>query len=371
MIHRIIEDSMSKDMNFKKAIFLTGPRQVGKTTLVNLLLSQKETLYISGDNPQDRIQFSNPSLKEILQLIADFDYIFIDEAQRMENIGLTVKMIVDSKLKKQVIVSGSSAIGLANKIHEPLTGRKWEYELFPLCWRELVTHFKFATLRKQLDDLLIYGSYPEVVTETTQRERILKSLAGSYLYKDILELVDIKKPDLLLRLLHALALQIGSEVSYNELANTLRADRETIVRYIDLLEKSYVIFKLMPYHTNQRKEISAKPKIYFYDLGVRNTIIGAFQSLQSRQDIGGLWENFIIVEKLKLIRYLQEDKKLYYWRNTQQAEIDLVEVSPDGINAYEIKCNAKSKAKFSATFVNQYQPTNTLVIHRDNFWEFL
>jgi uncharacterized protein len=282
----------------------------------------------------------------------------------MENIGLTVKMIVDAKLKKQVIVSGSSAIGLANKIHEPLTGRKWEYELFPLCWRELVTHFKFATQLKGLDDLLIYGSYPEVITETTQRERILKSLAGSYLYKDILELVDIKKPDLLLRLLHALALQIGSEVSYNELANKLQADRETIMRYTDLLEKSYVIFKLMPHHSNQRKEISAKPKIYFYDLGVRNTIINAFQPIQNRQDIGGLWENFIIVEKLKLIRYLQEDKKLYYWRNTQQAEIDLVEVSPNEINAYEIKWNAKAKVKFSSTFINQYNPSNTLARYR-------
>jgi uncharacterized protein len=371
MIQRTLSKILLESIDFKKAIILLGPRQVGKTTILKELVAEKNTLFIDGDDIEDRLTYSNPKKRQLLALIADYEYIFIDEAQRFENIGLTIKMIIDAKLNKQVIVSGSSAFELANTIQEPLTGRKWEYNLFPLSWAELKKHFKLAQLLPMLDDILIYGSYPDVITATTKKEQLLKSLAGSYLYKDILELADIKKPDLLVKLLKALAFQIGSEVNFNELSNSLQVDRQTIIRYIDLLEKCFVIFKLQPFSGNLRNEITAKPKIYFYDLGVRNAIISNFEPLANRQDVGLLFENFFIAERLKIIAYEQKNVAMHYWRNTQQAEIDYLEVSSNMINAYELKWNPKTKVKFSKSFTENYNPQNTVVVNKENFWEYL
>lgn len=370
MITRTITQNLVADCDNKKAIVVIGPRQVGKTTLIQKIVEGKKTLFFNGDDPQTRLQLATANFQFLLQLVTDYDTIVIDEAQRIENIGVAVKMLIDAKLNKQFILTGSSSLDLGNQINEPLTGRKWEHQLFPLSWSEIKNHYSFANAYARLEEFLIYGMYPEVVTETNKQKRLLQ-LSGSYLYQDILELVNIKKPDLLMKLLNALALQLGSEVSYNELAKILGVDRMTVINYIDLLEKVYVIFRLHPFSTNQRNEITAKPKIYFYDNGIRNAIIGQFNPLQSRQDVGALFENFFISEKMKQLKYKGFYGKTHYWRNTQQAEIDFIEINEGEISAFEIKYNPNKKVNFTKSFTEKYHPKETLVVNKDNFWEYL
>ena len=370
MITRTITQNLIADCDNKKAIIVIGPRQVGKTTLIQKIVEGKKTLFLNGDDPQTRLQLATANFQFLLQLVTDYDTIVIDEAQRIENLGVAVKMLIDAKLNKQFILTGSSSLDLGNKINEPLTGRKWEHQLFPLSWSEIKNHYSFANAYARLEEFLIYGMYPEVVTEANKQKRLLQ-LSGSYLYQDILELVNIKKPDLLMKLLNALALQLGGEVSYNELAKILGVDRMTVINYIDLLEKVYVIFRLHPFSTNQRNEITAKPKIYFYDNGIRNAIIGQFNPLQSRQDVGALFENFFISEKMKQLNYKGFYGKTHYWRNTQQAEIDFIEINEGEISAYEIKYNPNKKVNFTKSFTEKYHPKETLVVNKDNFWEYL
>jgi uncharacterized protein len=370
MIERIVTKTLLDDWDQRKAIVLMGPRQVGKTTLIQNLVKDKKTLWLNGDNPQTRLSLSNASFNYLMQLVVDYDVIVVDEAQRIENIGLSIKMLIDAQLNKQFILTGSSSLDLGNQINEPLTGRKWEHYLFPLSWGELKKHYTFASVIPKLDEFLIYGMYPEVVTHDNKQKRLLQ-LSSSYLYQDILELVNIKKPDLLIKLLNALALQLGSEVSYNELSKILGVDRNTVVTYIDLLEKVFVLFRLHPFSGNQRNEITSKPKIYFYDNGIRNAIIGQFNALNNRQDVGALFENFFISEKMKQLNYAGFYGKTHYWRNTQQAEIDFIEVLENEISAYEIKYNPAKKVHFSKSFTGVYAPKNTFVVNRDNFWEFL
>ncbi len=370
MIKRDISSSVLEDWDNRKAIVVLGPRQVGKTTLIQSLVKEKNVLWLNGDDPQTRLTISSANLNFLLNVVADYDVVVIDEAQRIGNIGLAIKMLVDAKLNKQFIVTGSSSLELGNQINEALTGRKWEHQLFPLSWNEIKNHYSFATAISRFEEFMIYGLYPEVVT-SDKKQKVLLQLAGSYLYKDILELVNIKKPDLLMKLLNAVALQLGSEVSYNELAKILSVDRMTVVNYLDLLEKVFVIFRLYPYSTNQRNEITSKPKIYFFDNGIRNAIIGQFQHLQNRQDTGALFENFIISEKIKQLRYQGFYGKTHYWRNTQQAEIDFIEVSENEITAFEIKYSPTKKVIFSRSFTDKYHPKNKFVINKSNFWEFL
>lgn len=370
MITRTITQNLIADCDNKKAIVVIGPRQVGKTTLIQKIVEGKKTLFLNGDDPQTRLQLATANFQFLLQLVTDYDTIVIDEAQRIENVGVAVKMLIDAKLNKQFILTGSSSLDLGNKINEPLTGRKWEHQLFPLSWSEIKNHYSFANAYARLEEFLIYGMYPEVVTEANKQKRLLQ-LSGSYLYQDILELVNIKKPDLLMKLLNALALQLGGEVSYNELAKILGVDRMTVINYIDLLEKVYVIFRLHPFSTNQRNEITAKPKIYFYDNGIRNAIIGQFNPLQSRQDVGALFENFFISEKMKQLNYKGFYGKTHYWRNMQQAEIDFIEINEGEILAYEIKYNPNKKVNFTKSFTEKYHPKETLVVNKDNFWEYL
>jgi uncharacterized protein len=370
MITRTITQNLVADCDNKKAIVVIGPRQVGKTTLIQKIVEGKKTLFLNGDDPQTRLQLATANFQFLLQLVTDYDTIVIDEAQRIENVGVAVKMLIDAKLNKQFILTGSSSLDLGNKINEPLTGRKWEHQLFPLSWSEIKNHYSFANAYARLEEFLIYGMYPEVVTEANKQKRLLQ-LSGSYLYQDILELVNIKKPDLLMKLLNALALQLGGEVSYNELAKILGVDRMTVINYIDLLEKVYVIFRLHPFSTNQRNEITAKPKIYFYDNGIRNAIIGQFNPLQSRQDVGALFENFFISEKMKQLNYKGFYGKTHYWRNMQQAEIDFIEINEGEILAYEIKYNPNKKVNFTKSFTEKYHPKETLVVNKDNFWEYL
>lgn len=370
MIKRTLTPIVLEDFDRKKAIILVGPRQVGKTTLIHNLVEGKKVLFLNGDDPQTRLQFSNATFQFLIQTVSDYDVIVIDEAQRIENIGLTVKMLIDAKLNKQFILTGSSSLDLGNQINEPLTGRKWEHQLYPISWNEIKNHYSFANAYARLEEFLIYGMYPEVVTEA-KKQKILLQISGSYLYQDILELVNIKKPDLLMKLLNALALQLGSEVSYNELSKILGVDRMTVINYINLLEKVYVIFRLHPFSGNQRNEITSKPKIYFYDNGIRNAIIGQFNPLQNRLDVGALFENFFISEKMKMNAYSGFYGKTYYWRNTQQAEIDFIEVIEGEITAYEIKYNPNKKVYFTKSFTEKYHPKHTLAINNANFWEYL
>lgn len=370
MIKREISKQLLNDWDNKKAIILLGPRQVGKTTLIQELVKDNNVLKINGDDPQTRLQLSNANFNFLKNLVEGYDTIFIDEAQRIENVGITAKMLIDANLGKQLIITGSSSLDLGNKINEPLTGRKWEHQLFPLSWKEIRDEFSFAEAINRFEEFLIYGMYPEVVT-STDKKRILLSLSGSYLYKDVLELVNIKMPDLLIKLLNALAIQLGNEVSYNELAKILGVDRQTVINYIDLLEKAFVVFRFYPYSTNLRNEITSKPKIYFYDNGIRNAIIGRFSPLVSREDVGALFENFFISERKKRLKYDHFYGTAHFWRNTQQAEIDYIEINEGKINAYELKYNPKRKVIFTKSFTEKYHPKNTFVVNKDNFWEFL
>ena len=297
--------------------------------------------------------------------------IVIDEAQRLENIGLSAKMIIDTNRNIQLFISGSSALEIASKINEPLTGRKWEYRLYPFSWRELTDQFSFAKVHPRLEEFLITGMYPDVVNNPQSSIETLNNLAGSYLYKDILEIGGVRRPDALLKLLQALAWQVGNEVSYNELAGTVGIDKATVSNYIDLLEKSFVIFRLNPLARNLRNEISTSRKIYFYDNGIRNSIINNFAPIGQRNDIGALWENFIISERKKNLAYSGFYGNTYFWRTVGRAEIDYIEEQDNKLTAYEIKWNSKVKVRFADSFVEKYSPERTAVINSDNYWEFL
>lgn len=373
MINRSLESILKKKIDYKKAIVVLGPRQVGKTTLINKIASgiTGDFLYINGDDPAVRLAWNNPSQAFINNYIGNYKVIVIDEAQRIENIGLSAKMIIDSKKGIQLFLSGSSSLEIASKINEPLTGRKWEYRLYPFSWSEVKEHFSFAKTTPRLEDFLVTGMYPEVITNPANAREILSNLAGSYLYKDILELAGIRKPEILLKLLQALAWQVGNEVSYNELAQVVGADKATISEYIDLLEKAFVVFRLTPFARNLRNEISSTRKVYFYDNGVRNTIINNFAPIPQRDDVGALWENFIISERKKQLAYLGFYGNTYFWRTTGQAEIDYIEEQDGKVSAYELKWNPKAKVRFPAAFLSEYHPPVTKVIHRDNYWEWL
>ena len=372
MIKRQLSEIIPNYIDFQKAILLKGARQVGKTTLIEGLLGdKKDVLWVNGDNPQMRNLWSDITKENLQLFITDYNYIVIDEAQRIGNIGLATKMIIDMKLNKQVILSGSSSISLSSSINEPLTGRKWTFELFPLSWQEIVAHNRLMPVLQQLETILIFGLYPEIYNIREKKSKRLKELASSYLYKDILELADIRKPEILSKLLQALAYQVGSEVSYHELANMLKVSQETVVRYIDLLEESYVIYRLSPLSVNPRKEISTSRKIYFYDNGVLNAIINNFAPLASRNDIGLLFENFIITEMIKKNKNDQKDDTFYFWRSKSNSEIDLIKKSGNDYHAYEIKYNPRKKGRFTPSFVERYKPTEMHTINSDNFYHFL
>lgn len=372
MIKRLLKDTLAKRVDYKKAIILLGPRQVGKTTLITeIAASLGEYLLINGDDPETRLLWSNPTQAFIERYIGNNKVIVIDEAQRFENIGISAKMIVDAKKGVQLFISGSSALELANKMNEPLTGRKWEYLLYPLSWKEIQDHYSFAKTISRLEEFLITGMYPEVVTQSGNAVEILKNLAGSYLYKDILELAGIRRPELLLKILQALAWQVGSEVSYNELAQTVGADKATVSNYIDLLEKAFVVFRLNPFSRNLRREINTKRKIYFYDNGVRNSIIGNFSSLSQRNDVGALWENFFISERRKYLAYGGFTGNTYFWRDHIGAEIDYLEEESGRLRAFELKWNPKAKVRFPKAFVEAYKPSATEIVHRENYWNWL
>ena len=372
MIQRELEATLRKRWDSGKVLVVLGPRQVGKTTLLeNLCREERGYLFLNGDDIDTRTLLENAGEVRLRQLIGTYRTVFFDEAQRIHNIGLTIKLIHDQIKNVRVVVSGSSALDLSSSISEPLTGRKWEYQLFPISWNELVGYAGYLSAMQQLETRLLYGMYPEVVTSLGEEEAILRQIAGSYLYKDLLNYQGIRKPEMLSKLLVALALQVGSEVSYNELANHLRMDRATVEQYIGLLEQAFVVFRLPPFSRNVRNELSSSRKVYFYDNGIRNAIVNNFNPLVLRTDVGALWENFLISERVKANHYRQRYGSPYFWRTHAQQEIDYIEDSGGTLHAFEFKWNPKAKARFPKTFLEAYPDTTTQVISRDNFEGFL
>lgn len=369
-VDRILKNTLLEQFNNGKAIVLIGPRQVGKSTLIRDILEQKDFLFFDGDDFSVQQQLSEPNTSYLKRLIGDKKIVFIDEAQRIENIGITSKIIIDQFKDVQLILSGSSAFELNNEINEPLTGRKWEYNLYPISYQELEQTIGFSEISKQLEQRIIYGMYPDVLNYLGKEKEVLENLINSYLYKDILMLSGIKKADILQKLTQALALQIGNEVSYNELSQLLGVNKETVSSYIDLLEKAYVLFRVNPFSRNLRNEIKTNRKIYFYDTGLRNALISNFNPLEFRQDKGALWENFLISERIKYLKYHKIYAKTYFWRTVQQQEIDWIEEIDGKIMAYEFKWKSKKKVKFPKKFIETYQAENK-VIDTNNYFEFI
>ena len=370
-IKRCLKDIIIEKLFKNKAIVLIGARQIGKTTLLTQLLSAFEnTLFLDGDDRITRELLQNPSTEEIKNIIGNHTIVFIDEVQRIDSIGITSKIIVDQFKDVQLLLSGSSVFDIKNKTSESLTGRKWEYVMFPITWKELENTVGYVKSMQQLDLRLIYGMYPEIITHPSEEKERLKQLVDSYLYKDLLAFSSIKKPDVLEKLLKALAFQMGNEVSVNELAQLLNVDKNTVTNYIQILEKGFVIFTLNGFSKNLRNELKFAKKIYFWDNGVRNTIINNFNSVEMRNDKGELWENFIISERMKKNNYENPFVKSYFWRTTTQQEIDYIEVENEQVKAFEIKSNENAKIKKFEKFKESYQ-TDVKLIHRKNFRDLL
>ena len=373
MINRKLEQHIEKRLFCGKAILLFGARQTGKTTLLEHLLSKRTegVFVLSGDEPDVREFLPNATSTGLRNMIGSNKIVFIDEAQRIPNIGLVIKLITDKIKDTQVVATGSSAFELASNTKEPLTGRKYEYFLYPFSFAELTDNSGLLEEKRNLNHRLVYGCYPEIVCSHGDEKELLKLLTSSYLYKDLLILDQIKKPSLLEKLLKALALQVGNEVSYNELSQLVGANKDTVVKYIDLLEKVFVVFRLPALCKNVRNELKKSRKIYFYDNGIRNAIIRDFKPITSRTDAGVLWENFVISERMKYIAYENIDAACYFWRTTQQQEIDYIEERDGVFHAFEFKWKNSGKAKISKTFTRNY-PNNTCnIITPENYETFL
>ncbi len=373
VIERIQIDFALKRMFKNKAFLVFGPRQTGKTTFVETLLQKinKATLSLNGDDADVREMLAKPNATQIAQLLSGYEILFIDEAQRINEIGLLLKIIVDRFKNVQVIATGSSAFELSGKVNEPLTGRKYEMMLLPFSYAELISNSDFLTEERSIEQRLIYGAYPEIINDPQNAEEHLKLLADSYLYKDLFALEQISKPALFQKIVKALALRVGSEVNFSELAQLVKADQKTIEKYINLLEKAFVIFSLPAFSGNVRNEIKKNRKIYFYDNGIINSVTRNFNSLSNRNDVGALWENYIISERIKYLQQNQLEAETFFWRTTQQQEIDYIEKTGENLLAVEFKWNRKAKAKIPITFLKAYENVSTQLISRDNRFEFL
>lgn len=373
MIHRTLEHIIKQRLGRGKALLILGARQTGKTTLIKKILesANEEKLFLNADMSLVRQQLQNVTLNSLKQLFGKAKIVFIDEAQRIPDIGLTLKIIVDEIPDVQLIVTGSSAFELSNNLNEPLTGRKFEYRLFPISWSELVNNTNYFEAISQLNQRILFGMYPDVINNLGEEKEILFNLTESYLYKDIIAFQQLRKPEFVQKLLQALAFQVGSEVSYNELSNLLQIDRKTIIRYIDILEKAFIIFRLPSFSRNMRNELSSKIKIYFFDTGIRNMLINDFRPLELRPDKGALWENFLISERTKFNHYTLKRVNSFFWRTHQKQEIDYIEESEGTLNAYEFKWNPKSKTRIPKIFLKSYNVNETEIIHSENFHQFI
>jgi hypothetical protein len=367
----LIEDRLFRG----KCVILLGARQVGKTYMFRELLRKHDdipSLYLNCDEPEIKHILTEINTQELKLLVGTNKIIMIDEAQRVTNIGMVLKRITDNFPDVQLLVTGSSSLDLANMLDEPLTGRKLEYQMFPISTKELYDTYGLVKTKQLLNNRLIYGSYPEIITNISDARELLMNLSQSYLYKDILMMEGIRRPELLHRLLVALALQVGSEVSYNEVAQTIGTDSKTVERYVGLLEKCYVIFRLNALNRNMRTEIKKGKKIYFYDNGIRNAILQNFAVPELRNDMGALWENFFISERVKRNSNSLSYAVSYFWRTNEQQEIDYVEERDGAFTAYEMKWNPKKRGtRLPAKFSANYDVAEYKVVTPENYLEAL
>lgn len=371
MIRRSPQNEINSLLFKGKAIIVFGARQVGKTSLIKNTVAGKTFMWFNGDEPDTQLLLENITSDRLKALVGNSQILVIDEAQMIHNIGLLIKRMVDNYPEIQVIASGSSAFELADKTKESMMGRKEELQLFPLSFNEMVKHTNFIEENRLVPHRLVFGYYPAVINNPGKEEKILNDLVDGFLYKDILNLEGVKKSSSLQKLVQMLAYRVGSELSYSSLANDLGISRLTIEKYIDILEKNFIIFSLTAFSKNQDNELKKGRKVYFWDNGLRNRIIKNFNPVELRDDIGALWENFIISEKKKKLIYDQKFTDTYFWRNTQHAEIDYLEVRNQEIEAFEIKYSANQKVKFTKSFTEKYHPKTTKVINKENFWAYL
>ena len=376
MITRTLQSVIEQKFSKGKVIVVLGPRQVGKTTLMeqisaNLIPDRRPVLSLNCDEPYVRELLTNANSADLSMMLGNAKTVIIDEAQRVPNIGLTVKLLVDKFKEKQIVVTGSSSLELANKLTEPLTGRKFEYILLPVSTQEIVENNGMLEVARLFEARLIYGSYPDILYKNEEVKELLLELTNNYLFKDIFAMQDVRKPEMLEKLLVALALQIGNEVSFNEVSQILQTDVKTVERYVNLLEQCFVIFRLSGLNRNLRSELKKGKKFYFYDNGIRNALLQNFAPLNLRQDVGALWENFFVSERKKYNLYNHRFVKSYFWRTQQQQEIDLIEEMDGHFYAFEIKWNEKRKVTFHENFLKAYSPIETNVVSPQNYLQFL
>ena len=373
MIPRALAKRILTFLHRQKAIVVLGPRQVGKTTLMKTLFDPRspDVRWYNGEEPGTQELFNEPSAQRLKTLIGDAKTVVLDEAQRINSVGLVVKLLVDDNPDVQFIVTGSSALELAAGISESMTGRKYDLNLYPLSFEELAAENGLLTEIRMIEHRMTYGFYPNVATQPGFEEKHLNDMYSSYLYKDLLAYQQIKKPEVLQKLVKALALQVGNEVSYNELSQIVELDKEAVERYIDLLEKSFVVFRLPALSRNMRNEIKRGRKIYFYDVGIRNAVLNTYNPLALRTDTGALWENYCIVERMKALEYHGRRVNRYFWRTTTQQEIDYIEEYDGKLYAYEFKWNPKAKVKTQKAFLEAYPGTEIKVITPKNIEEFV
>jgi len=375
LIQRILTSQLEAALTPGKVIVLYGPRQVGKTTLVKQLLSRTTCTYrfINADELAYREALSSQSRQMLGDLLGDADLLVIDEAQRVENISLNLKILVDSYPQAAIIATGSASFDLASKISEPLTGRKITFTLFPISYQELKGSLGAFETRSQLERWLVWGSYPEIITTESagKRKSMLDELVGSYLFRDLLEMEGVHRADKIVDLLRLIAFQIGREVSLAELASNLAINRQTVERYLDLLEKVFVIYKLNGYSRNLRKEISKNSRFYFYDNGVRNSLIQNYNPLNLRNDVGQLWENYLMNERRKANQHAQRSANQYFWRTYDQKEIDLIEEHGGRLDGFEFKWQGEIKKSTLQEFRRVYPNSQLSTVTKENFESFV
>jgi len=376
MLKRRLQEKIEKELFKGKAIIVYGARQVGKTTLMKQILENnknKKTKYFNCENISVQSSLENPESLKIKEFLGDAELIVLDEAQVLKDAGLIIKLMVDTYPQIQILATGSSSFDLANKLGEPLVGRAIHYKLYPLSVEELIDSGEdIVSMENNLEKILRYGSYPEVFFAQNNNEAISKldEISSGYLLKDILSFEGIKKSSIVVKLLKYLSLQLGNEISYEELARNLSIDKKTVEKYIDILEKCFIVFKIGALSRNLRNEISRGNKIYFYDLGIRNSLIQNFNKMDIRSDVGGLWENFCILERLKHCHYNNIGANIYFWRTYTQKEIDYIEERDGKFFAYEIKWG-NAKVGNPMEFINAYKESQFEVINRENYLRFV
>lgn len=373
MQRRNLYEILSHRFHKGKTLVITGPRQVGKTTLMNELIRNYsgQSTYINCEIPANKELFSTISIEHFKTIIGGNTLMILDEAQQIENIGLCLKILHDHFGKEvQFVATGSSALDIADKIFEPLTGRHFLYHLYPMCLNEVYNDNQYSSLINNLSWHLVYGMYPDTINFKEDAQQYILSLANQYLYKDVLAWKDIRKPDLLDKILKLLAYQIGQEVNLHELSKQLGVSSETVDNYLLLLEKSFVIYRLSSFGNNKRKEISKMKKIFFWDNGIRNALIGNFSPMNSRPDAGALWENFIITERIKMNHYGASRAEEYFWRSYNQQEVDYIELQGENLLACEIKWALHKKHRITKGFTNLYPQAKTAIITPKNFLSF-